>query len=847
MLVCDPTHMWRAALSIILITYVPGALALRLPVGRRSLRAALPAEERLFWSIVISVALSSIVALSLAAGGAYRFDRLLWIEGGLSLAIAVVGRRHLVWRAAAPRPGWTALLPAALVLVGLAMFFNVPPAEWLIGGRDPGTYMNEGIQISQRGSLVVTDPMVATMPTEFQPLFFRSQLSYEWGYERRRFLSFLILDSAAGTVVGQFPHLYPAWVAIGYDLNGITGARYTAGLWALLGVLAVYFAGTWLMGRAAAFAGALLLTVHVTQVWFAGQPHAEFVLQAFVFAGLLAYAHAHVDNDRFFGPVAAVLLGLGFFAHIAGVFVAAAAGGAALVGRFAGQRFLWSFVLPLAAAVVLYVAYLFTVLLPYAAQPLLYVRSLQSLHVVLLAIGGSGVLALVWAADRPAIAATVRRWLPAVVGATICVAAGYALFFRQAGGRLAPHDAEALRTFTRFYLLPTGMAAALVGWVLVVSRSFWRGLAFVLATAFCALLFFYKARIVPEHFWWSRRYLPLILPACLLFVGTTAFAELRGPWMPAWSQRRAVKITRWALGLVLVAFLGYHYLQATRPILDHVEYAGVVSELEELAGLIGENDLVLIESRVASDLHVLAVPLAFVYARPALVFVSGTPNKLLFLQFLDWARTRYDRVLFMGSGGMDLLTRRTTFSSVGGDHFEVPEYERALNAYPTEVRFKTFDYDLYELSQATGGGGLDLDLDVGAEDALQVRRFHPAERAPNDVTFRWSRDRSYVSVLGTVPAGAGLVLHLADGGRPAAAGPASITVSLNDVPLGVATVSGGFLPYRFAISDDLAETINRSNDGGRLEIESTTWIPQEHLGVPDQRELGVMVDRIQIR
>ena len=835
--------MWHTALSILLIAYVPGALTLRLPIGRRELRAALPAEERLFWSIVISVALSSIVSFGLAAGGAYDLDRLLWIEGGLSLAVALAGRRHLVWGAEAPRPGWTALLPCALVLLGLTLFFSARPAEWIIGGRDPGIYMNEGIQISQSGSLVVTDPTVAALPTEFHRLFF--QLS-DWGSESRRFLAFFVLDSTAGTVVGQFPHLFPVWIAIGYDLNGITGARYAAGVWALLGVLAVYFAGAWLMGRAAAFAGALLLTVHVTQVWFAGQPNAEVVLQAFVFGGLLAYARAHVDEDRFFAPLAAVLLGLGIFAHITGVLVAAAVGGAALVGRFAGQRFLWSFILPLAAAVLLYIAYLFTILRPYAAQPVGFVSNRLSVFVALLALGGSGVLALTWAANRPAVAAAVRRWLPAVVGATICVAAGYALFFRQAGGLLAPHDAEALRTFTRIYLLPVGLAAALIGWVLVVSRSFWRGLAFVLAIAFFVLFFFYKPRITPEHFWWSRRFLPLILPACLLFVGATAFAELGGTWMPAWSRTRAVATTRYALGLVLVAFLGYQYLQATRPILDHVEYAGLVPELEELAGLVGENDLVLVEARVASDLHVLAVPLDFVYARSTLVFDRGTPDKLLFLKFLDWAQTRFDRVLFMGGGGMDLLTRRTAFSLIRADRFEVPEYERVLNAYPTEVHFKAFEYGLYELSPATGAA-VGLDLDVGTEDALQVRRFHAPERTSDDVTFRWSRDESHVSVHGTVPAGAELVLHLADGGRPAAAGPASVTVSLNDVPLGAATVSDVFLPYRFAIPDALAQRVNSSNDWGRLEIESTTWSPQEHLGVPDPRELGVMVDRIQIR
>jgi hypothetical protein len=92
-----------------------------------------------------------------------------------------------------------------------------------------------------------------------------------------------------------------------------------------------------------------------------------------------------------------------------------------------------------------------------------------------------------------------------------------------------------------------------------------------------------------------------------------------------------------------------------------------------------------------------------------------------------------------------------------------------------------------------------------------------------------------------------VVLHLADGGRPTTAGPASVSISLNDVALGSTTVSGGFLPYRFAIPEGLADTINRSIAPGRLEIESTTWIPQQQSGGPDTRELGVMVDRIQIQ
>ena len=61
--------------------------------------------------------------------------------------------------------------------------------------------------------------------------------------------------------MGQFPHLYPVWVAISYGIDGLTGTRYVVTVLATLGVLSVFFAGAWLVGRPAATAGALLLAV----------------------------------------------------------------------------------------------------------------------------------------------------------------------------------------------------------------------------------------------------------------------------------------------------------------------------------------------------------------------------------------------------------------------------------------------------------------------------------------------------------------------------------------------------------------------------------------------------------
>ena len=297
--------MLSTTLFILLVAYLPGAVLFRLPIARRELRGGLSAEERVFWSIVLSVATTSVVGMSLAAAGWYRFDRLLWVNGALSVLLIAASRGQLRLPAGAS-PGRTAVLPVGLAAVALAMFLYVPPSEYVIGGRDPGSYLIEGVQIAQRGSLTIQDPLVASVPAEFRDLFF-AQRPNRWASRgRSRFMAFFIVDPDQGTVVGQFPHLYPVWVAVGYGVNGLSGARQITPLFAVLGVMAVYFCGVWLIGRPAAMAGSLLLVVNVAQVWYSRYPNAEVLLQFLAFASILAYSRSSVDGDRFFAPIAAV-------------------------------------------------------------------------------------------------------------------------------------------------------------------------------------------------------------------------------------------------------------------------------------------------------------------------------------------------------------------------------------------------------------------------------------------------------------------------------------------------------------------------------------------------------------
>ena len=96
----------------------------------------------------------------------------LWINGLVSLALIVASKCNLRLDSQSPLLTRTALAPSILIVISVVMFFFVPPAEYVIGGRDPGVYINEGIQITQRGSLVNTDSVIRPIPPDFKHLFF---------------------------------------------------------------------------------------------------------------------------------------------------------------------------------------------------------------------------------------------------------------------------------------------------------------------------------------------------------------------------------------------------------------------------------------------------------------------------------------------------------------------------------------------------------------------------------------------------------------------------------------------------------------------------------------------------
>ena len=834
--------------SLFAIAYLPGAIIFRLPIANRAKRAALSAEERVFWSVMLSVIVTTTAAFLLAAMSAYSLAALVWCNAALAAALAAASSGNLRLGSAARSPAWTALVPLALIAVGAWMYFAVPAAEYVLGGRDPGVYMSEGIQIAQRQSLVTTDPVAAAVPEASRDLFFPSHGSAH--YYSLRFMGFHLRDPQTGAVTGQFPQGYPVWIAIAYGLDGVTGARRVIAWWAILGVLTVYFAGARLVGPVPAAAAAGLLCVHVIQTWYARYPNSEIITQALLFSALLAHAYAHQDDDRFFGPVAASLLGIALFTRFPAVLAVGAAGFASLLAHVAGHRVRAGFMLTLAAWVAAAVTYYLTQLRPYFDRPITYVQSLQPIHLAVLALAGLAACFLISASRKPRVATAIRRWMPVALIATVTAGGVYALYFREPGNLLAPHDAYAVRIFADRYFTRIAFGLALAGYALVVWRSFWCAPAMILALTTIAAFFFYKMRIWPEHFWLARRFIPAILPGALLFATAALFAPL---WLLRErfrGGRRRIGAAWVAAGIVGVALLGRHYLAASTAVRTHIEYADLIPHIERLAGRFRDDDLVLVEARAASDVHTLALPLSYIWARNVLVLSSSRPDKQAFAEFLAWAHVKYHSIYFIGGGGTDLLSPAIAVEPFGAEHFTVPEFESTgVHLYPRHARSKPFDFTVYRFGQRPSPEKTSFRLDVGGHDDLHLVRFHAKERAgtENGLTYRWTQDRSYFSVLNLEPTNRELVLRMSNGGRPDPTTPARVTVYLAEHNIGTAQPGEEFRDHVFAIPPGLAARLAQAGGAAEVRIESTTWTPRDVIGGVDDRRLGVMIDRAEIR
>ena len=537
-------------------------------------------------SVVLGVVLSLFAALALAVFGVFTPA----LEWSAVVLLAVVGwgmsrGRGGPWTARAKR-GWPG---ACLLGLGLAGVLALPNrGEWIVGGWDPGIYVNEGVLISRTASYVPPrDPFFGSLGEGELAAFTRPVHNYTEAYPG------VPLDVETRSFRHLFFPLTPTLVAVAHRCGGLRAAARVNELagWMTLLVLAAA-AGALSGRRSQSVFAALALLVQPVWLYHLHVPVSE-MLQLLLIGGvglLLASPGGAV-------PLALLLMASEMnrfsFLPFAGIFLLAAAW---VDLRRDDRR-------PVARERALQVTALVSgAAIDYALSPVTIGR-LGSVVAFLLAIFAALVAAAVgldlWAVGRErraSLLAWSERWgVP--VGVAVLFAAVIVAFIPAA----EPRD---VILWNARHLVPCEgwafLAAAAAGLATTLRAGAGEPRAkraFVLFLAACATVTAIKLDIATLWPWASRRHLEFTVPLLAILAGSAGgFAWDRGGVWRRWGAALA------ALVVALNARTAWAAWSRT-------EFNGASRAIAEIAAQVGPDDIVV------ADHFRWGTPLRFLHGR----------------------------------------------------------------------------------------------------------------------------------------------------------------------------------------------------------------------------------------
>lgn len=611
--------------------------------------------EAVALTAVATVAWTATVALVLANLDRFTTAGVLVVGAALPVAVGVWGWRHR--RQLGVSPGALAVVALAGVVGAVTL---LPGFPYLVGDKDPGVYAAHAVAIERTGGTAVEDPVLSRRDeVPVTPYLVHRVPAMYPGY-------WVDQDDPA-RVRPQFFHLLPSLLAVAYGVGGFTLLfnvipAITALAAATLGLAVRRVAGT-----AAGALTSVLLLVNLMQVWHGRHPATEILTEAFLAGAGLALVLARDARRGWLATVAGILVATGFLARPDGLLPVLIAYSAAmlLVGlrrevALAG-RFLAG--LGVGMAYASYQAW-------HLNRTYLLANDMPDWPLVLagaaaVAVGAVGLRVatdrwgerLAPAARRLARGRDPRTLLATAVGAAAAVGLVLAWFRPDLfdpviattldGRRIPRLDEYNLRKLSWFFTVP-GLVVMWAGLVLAMRRRSLTPLwLVVLPGAALFPLYVWEAHIESRLLWWSRRFVPAIIPAMAILIAVALAALLAHE-----GRRRTAARTG---GAVLAALLVVLPARQTLEVRPHREFGGSVELIEQIASVAPTDALFLWEHPAPGDpfdpSRVLAGPVWFVHGHAsALLPESPTPDDVA--AFVDafadrpvYAVTRTDEVL----------------------------------------------------------------------------------------------------------------------------------------------------------------------------------------------------------
>lgn len=844
---------------LLLMTLVPGCLLLRAVAGRRT-GAPDSLAEWLFRGGVAGLGLLLGIALVLVELRLFTLGRLLAGLGGLSvLCGALAWRRGGWWRP--PRPRWEDLRP--LLLIVLFWLVAGRTHEYIVGADDQGTYVSIAGSIARTGGILFQDADLAAMEPAWATQQFLFQTVFGTEYTITPLVpvhyyylpGFYALDEPWGTIVPQFYHLYPTWLAVGYrlaDLEGLLWSVPWLGMWSLL---ALYFLGRKMLGPVAGTGAALLLVGNLAFSWFARYPCSEMLAQLGLWTALYALFsfQQRAPDDPGAGVLAALALGLLVHARVDAVLGLAGLAAWLLPVALHEAHFFrrWrAFLLPaglVLAHLAVYLALFGRWYLLFTSVGLIQYLLRPPVAVGVLALGAALVAALVYLV-RAGLLRRFERWLRwglvvALVGGALGayfvwpILSPPQLSYIYANTDWIPLTSYNGENFVRlgWYMTPLGLGLAVLGLAAFARRKPLVQVALLFLPLAAYSIYLYRNADVPYHIHTLRRFIVALIPG--LFLGLGYALEWLRRRLPGWIGR-AVPLV---LGTVLLAVTW----QPTWTLRQHVDFSGATAALRGLAGRFEEPSVILFSDLEAAE--VFGKPLRFLFGRQVLALRPAQADAAGLRRLVEgWNRAGRPVYLVVCQGASRIPPGTLDFEWVGQETFDFPRFIRTSEEPPSEVGPARFVLTLYRLHPAGRAVTSASVVDVGGDDyAYLVRGFWGPEVLPDGTSFRWTQGEAAVDLPGdwfTSPGPLTLTLRMEQNWTTAER-PSTVSLSLGGSLLAQFVPRPEWSIYTVPLSDDL-----RGRLGGEtvvLTLRSTTWQPSAE-GLADDRSLGVALDWITI-
>ena len=815
--------------------------------------------------LLSAFAVTSVILLFTAQVGIFRIRFWLLFLAAFDLAAFLLAFAR--WRKRSPtlrspccRFEWKDLW--LLPLVVFAFWMMNRPAEYVATHRDPGEYVNIAVKLADSPSLRIRDPQFQNFNTkEKQALFLREPLEHAPFPEVLP--GFYLADPQNGVLLPQFFHLYPLWLAVCFKLwrfDGIFLFNVLLGSFSVM--LVVSLTEQLFSSRIVGWAAGLLLANNAGQVWMSRSPFSEILAQVFLLGGLTLLALATQTKHKWLMVLAGSIFGLSLFVRIDSVLILAGLG----ILYFCADAHRRWFFLPLVGFAAWSVLHVWRFSFPYYfhafrtvqnASPSRAITALLAGGIILFGIvayrrrrlSSAGTAAVTSAEGRfPA----TRRWFPAVAMVLFSLIVVYGVFVRphlESAREVVPMPMPHSGTVPLYneinwlrlswYLTPFGLGLACLGVLLVIPRLvagdspiLW---PFAAVCGVFASFYLYKSQAFPDNYWVIRRYIEIAIPGALILA---CFAL---QWLSQQSFRVLPARSGLILSILIYLTVWGGEIRSFSSLLKERELSGTLQQLEVLAGLNRDADVLLLEQGVFQEFF--SAPLKFVFQKTVYPLAHLALDGAALAKLVEnWHHDGKRIHLLSSEENTEVRGRQLQFRP--RERFESktrvvePSYER-LPRTMMDLKYGLQIYDVEPVALAQPPRALVLNMDFNF--GFPTRGFHAVETTADGEAFRWTSGAATLEFPELTAASEGVLsLSLAQDFPQPLASPARIHFNGH-------LMDERRLPRRFeVIRWPIPGAWLNLNGKNIIAFDSATHSPGENGLSDDRRQLGLMVDGVKL-